>query len=82
MFKHDLGMNMRSVVLGIAGTVTARSENLYGCNRYYIQPKAGADNKVPDGYWCDEADLTSNEPEVAKVARENNSHGGPPSRDK
>jgi len=56
-FKHTLGSEAQSLVTKIVGTLTARSENLYGCNRYYIQPCVGLDMKVPEGWWVDEDDI-------------------------
>jgi len=58
MFKHELGKEVEAKVTKLRGVVTARSENLYGCNRYFIQPPAGSDQKVPDGWWVDEDDIT------------------------
>lgn len=57
MFKHTLGAEVESRVTGLKGILTARSENLNMCNRYYIQPKADKDMKVPDGWWVDEDDV-------------------------
>lgn len=57
MFNINLGVRVRSRVTGITGIITARSENLYGCDRYYIQPPVGTDNKVPEGWWIDEHDV-------------------------
>lgn len=77
-FAHELGSKVRSKVAGLEGIVTCRSENLYGCNRYYIQPRVAADMKVPDGYWVDEDDI-----EVIgapKTERQAKNTGGPMSR--
>lgn len=57
MFKHKLGNRVTTRVTEFIGIITARSENLYGCNRYYIQPKADIAMKVPDGWWVDEDDI-------------------------
>lgn len=57
MFTHELGKEAISKTTKLKGVITARSENLYGCNRYYIQPPVGADSKVPDGWWFDEDDI-------------------------
>jgi len=51
MFKIELGKEVKAKVTGLVGITTSRSECLYGCNRYYIQPKVGEDKKVPDGWW-------------------------------
>ena len=56
-FKHVLGLEIQTRVAGLKGIITARSENLYGCNRYFIQPKVVTDMKIPDGWWVDEDDI-------------------------
>ena len=58
MFRHELGKEAEANVTKLSGIITARSENLYGCNRYYIQPPAGDDSKIPDGWWVDEDDVS------------------------
>lgn len=75
-FKHELGIKVEARVTALRGIVIARSENLYGCNRYFIQPPA-ADNKVPDGWWVDEEDVVKLEDAIQKVPRET---GGPMSK--
>lgn len=78
MFKHELGLAVESKVTGLKGVITSRSENLYGCNRYYIQPKVDKDGKVPDGWWIDEDDVTPLD--LASVERVDKPTGGPMSR--
>lgn len=77
-FKHELGSKVRSIVVGLEGIVGSRSENLYGCNRYFIQPRVGVDGKVPDGWWVDEDDVEVLAPPPEKKKRKN--VGGPISR--
>lgn len=57
MFKHQLGKQVEAKVTKLRGVLTSRSENLYGCNRYFIQPAVGTEGKVPDGWWVDEDDI-------------------------
>lgn len=57
-FKHELGKEVKAKVTGLTGIITSRSQCLYGCNRYYVQPPVGKDKKVPDGWWVDEDDIT------------------------
>lgn len=57
MFKFELGLEVESKVSKIRGIITARSENLYGCNRYYILFPMSKDLKV-EGWWVDEDDIT------------------------
>lgn len=77
MFKHNLGNEVQAKVTKLRGVVTARSENLYGCNRYYIQPPVGDDKKVPDGWWVDEDDIEVVGPGVTAAKKDT---GGPMSR--
>jgi len=55
-FKHELGLLAESKVSAFKGIITSRSQNLYGCNRYYIQSKMNKDMKV-EGWWVDEDDI-------------------------
>lgn len=57
MFKHELGVLAESKTTGIKGIIMSRSECLYGCNRYSIQPKSDDKLKLPDSWWFDEDDL-------------------------
>jgi len=57
MFKIELGKEVKDKVSGLKGIITSRSENLNMCNRYYVQPKADKDMKIPDGWWLDEMQL-------------------------
>ena len=59
MFKHKLGEKAKSKVTGLTGIIINRSESLYGCNRYYVQPKVDKDMKTPDGWWVDEEEITT-----------------------
>lgn len=77
MFKTDLGSEVQARVTKLRGIVTARSENLYGCNRYYIQPPVGCDMKVAEGWWVDEDDLDVVGPGVSATPKNT---GGPMSR--
>jgi len=57
MFKHELGREATSMVRKFKGIITARSENLFGCNRYYVEPEVKKDGTVPEGFWFDEDDI-------------------------
>ena len=79
-FKHDLGREAKSKINGFKGVIVARSEHIYGCNRYHLQPYATKDgNKVSTGYWFDEDEL-----DVGEVVAEPNNKpdGGLMARDK
>lgn len=76
-FKHALGLSVKTRVAGFIGILTARSENLYGCNRYFIQPKVVTDMKIPDGWWVDEDDIIIVNKGVTATKKDT---GGPISR--
>ena len=73
-FKHDLGRKAKSKVSGMQGIITQRSECLYGCNRYVLQPKADKDGKIADAYAFDEDDI---EVTGEGVIRKKKTTGGP-----
>ncbi len=77
MFKHALGIEAKSNISGFKGVVSARSEHLNGCNRYWIQPSVDKQGKLPDGSWFDEEELI---PGKKKINRGQDNHGGFPSR--
>lgn len=76
-FNFACGKEVESRVTKLKGVITSRSQNLYGCNRYFIQPPVGADGKVPDGWWVDEDDITVTGDGVAAKPKPT---GGPMSR--
>lgn len=81
-FKHELGSVVESKVTGVTGTIISRSENLYGCNRYHIQPRVMADGKVPDGWWIDEMDMIVKSTPIKEEPKEEPTakRGGPMSK--
>lgn len=77
MFKINLGSKIESIVTAQMGVVVSRSENLGGCNRYFVQPKVDKEGKVPDGSWIDEGEINVLDPNFVKVGDQTT--GGPPS---
>jgi hypothetical protein len=77
MFKHELGKKACSKVTKLTGILTSRSENLYGCNRYLIQPAADKDQKIAEAWWVDEDDIKILGPGVSATKKDT---GGPMSR--
>ena len=53
-FKIDLGCIVEDTVTRFKGVITARSQNLTGCNTYFIAPGVQKDGKLGEGYWFDE----------------------------
>jgi hypothetical protein len=83
MFKHKLGERAESIVTGLRGILTARSENLNMCVRYFIQPRVDKDMQQPDGYWVDENEVMILLDEKGKVEDKNEKEkdkGGPMSK--
>lgn len=78
MFKFELGLKATTKVTKQKGIITSRSENLFGCNRYYIQPEADKEGKVIDGFWTDEEDLVVSKGKPINALKKNT--GGPMSK--
>ena len=53
-FRHPLGARVKDRVTGLTGIVASRSEHLFGCARYWVQPQELKDGKPVDGMWYDE----------------------------
>jgi hypothetical protein len=56
MFIFELGAKVKSGITGFEGIVTSRSENIYACNRYWVQPSVDKQGKKQDGMWLDEGE--------------------------
>ena len=52
-----LGRTYRDNVTGFEGLCTAFIASLTACNQLWLQPRIGADGKLPDGHWFDETRL-------------------------
>lgn len=78
VFKHELGVLAESKTMGVRGILVSRSENLYGCDRYCIQPKADKQMKVPDAWWVDEEDIVVKGKGIT-VKKKAEKNGGPAS---
>jgi len=57
MFKFKQGEHVRDLVTGFSGVIVSRTDYISGCNRYYVQPQVGEDNKMIDGVFLDEPAL-------------------------
>jgi hypothetical protein len=54
-FKFEMGAELKDVVTGFQGVVTARVEWLTGCNQYRLQPQGlTADGKIKEADQFDE----------------------------
>jgi hypothetical protein len=54
MFKHELGTRVRDKVTGVTGVITGRTEWLYGCIRYTVQPTELKDGRPVEAVGLDE----------------------------
>jgi hypothetical protein len=65
-FKFELGDKVRDRITGMTGIVTARSEHLFGCERYWVEPQEMKDGKPVDGRWFDQDSVELMKPGVIK----------------
>jgi hypothetical protein len=56
-FRYDLGDKVRDRITGMTGIVISRSEHLFGCERYWVEPQELKDSKPVDGRWFDQDSL-------------------------
>jgi hypothetical protein len=68
MRQIKLGKRVTHALSGFTGVVIARTDWLYGCVRFGVQPEGLHEGKPIDAQWFDEAELT----------RAPKSKGGPP----
>lgn len=54
MFRHNVGDRAKDRITGLEGIISSRSEHLFGCNRYWIEPEQLHEGKPVDGRWFDE----------------------------
>ena len=73
-FKIEIGVKGKSNISGFIGIITARSQCLNGCDRYFINPKAKKDGTLPDGYWFDEGEIVVMK--SSKIEPQNQDKGG------
>jgi len=79
MLNRDpaLGDQVRNKITGFTGIVTVHSKALAGCDRLWVEPKVGADNKPVEGQWVDIDLLEIVTPEaLAPVAYARRAPGG------
>lgn len=79
-----IGDKVRDRITGVVGIVTTHASHLTGCDRMWISPCAGDDNKTIEGMWVDIDMLEIIEPAVIeKVTYARQAPGGvdlPPTR--
>lgn len=51
--KPSLGDLVVCRITGFTGIVTAHAQHLAGCDRLWVEPKVGPDNKPQEGKWMD-----------------------------
>jgi len=77
-FKHELGATAQSITRGFKGVIGARSECLYGCNRYLLEPTVNKEGKMGESYYFDEDDVKILKPRPKKKPAKKDT-GGPAS---
>lgn len=75
----ELGDTVRDSVTGLEGVISGVHAYQTGCARISIQPKVGADNKVPDSYSVDypQLELVTPGPRHVVAASTSSRAGGP-----
>jgi hypothetical protein len=68
-FRFDLGDKVKDRITGMTGIVISRSEHLFGCERYWVEPQELKDAKPVDGRWFDQDSLELVEADVIKRTR-------------
>lgn len=68
-FRYELGDKVKDRITGMTGIVISRSEHLFGCERYWIEPQELKDGKPVDGRWFDQDSLELVEAGVIKRTR-------------
>lgn len=66
-FKYPLGVEAKDTITGFVGIIESRSQDLTGCNRYLLTPKAkNNDAAKTKGMWVHEAttEVLSKKPKV------------------
>ncbi len=74
----QLGMEVKDLVSGFVGIVTAKTQYLNGCVRFTVEPKAQKDGTVPASLWFDEQQLVVLKPTtpLTKIAQVATATGG------
>ena len=76
-----LGSKVKDIYTGFSGIAVGRSEWLYGCARFAIEPQELKDGKPIEAQWFDEQRVQLVEEEKPKVTRESKARTGGPQRD-
>lgn len=67
--KLKLGQKARDTITGFTGVCVARTEWLYGCVRWTVQPQELKDGKPIESQTFDEPQLEATDPPPSLVAR-------------
>ena len=54
VFTFNLGDKVRDRITGQVGIISSRTEHLFSCARYWIDPQELKDGKPVEGRWIDE----------------------------
>lgn len=67
-FEHELGATVRDRLTGLTGTLTSRTEHLFGCLTYTMQPNGHKDGEPAKAQWFDEGRLETTAPPPNELA--------------
>ncbi len=76
--KIRLGDKVRDKLTDLEGTVTARTEYIYGCTQFEVTPRTLHEGKPVEGPWIDEPQLELVKP-IKKIKKKKQTvppHGG------
>jgi len=73
-FKFALGSEVKDLITGFSGVIVARTQWLYNCNVYRVQPKDLKEGAIREAGQFDEPQL---ELVQAPVVQERRTTGGP-----
>jgi hypothetical protein len=74
MFKYELGTEVKDKITGLKGIIVAKTEWLYGCIRYVVQPQQLHEGKPVESSSFDEDQI---EVVAAPKKQATTSRGGP-----
>jgi len=80
-FLYELGSLISDRISGIEGILIARTQWLYGCNRYVMQPSVSTDGKPADTLHLDEGQVRYLSPPSSELFGDASDPGGPQNED-
>lgn len=66
-FEHELGATVRCRITGLTGILMSRTEHLFGCKTYTMQPNTIKDGEPAKAQWFDEGKLETIAPPTKEL---------------